>query len=259
RVHGVARITAPDRIEVDGPDGGTFSARRILIATGSEPASLPGFPFDGRHIVSSDEALSFDTVPERLLVIGAGAIGLELGSVWARLGSSVRVVELMDRVAAVPGVDRDITKALQRALERQGLTFELGASARKARVLNGRVEATIEAGDATSTDTFDRILVAVGRRPFHDGLGLQALGVDVESRGGIEVNARFETNVPGLYAIGDVIAGPMLAHKAEEEGIACVELMAGQAGHVNYEAIPSVIYTWPELAWVGRSEQECRD
>src|SRR5262249_39263017 len=152
---------------------GAFSARRILIATGSEPASLPGFPFDGRHIVSSDEALSFDGVPERLLVIGAGAIGLELGSVWARLGASVHGVELMDRVAPVPGVDRDVAKALQRVLERQRLTFQLGGSARKARVLNGRVEATIEAGGAASSDSFDRILVAVGRRPFHDGLGLE--------------------------------------------------------------------------------------
>jgi dihydrolipoamide dehydrogenase len=259
RVHGTARLVAPGRVEVEGPHGGRFDAARILIATGSEPASLPGFEFDGSHIVSSDEALSFDRVPARLLVIGAGAIGLELGSVWARLGSSVRIVELMGRIAPAPGVDGDLAKALQRVLERQELSFQLGASAQKARVQDGRVEATIEAGGRSTTEAFDRILVAVGRRPFHAGLGLDALGVVIDRHGRIEVNARFETSVSGLYAIGDVIAGPMLAHKAQEEGIACVELMAGQAGHVNYEAIPSVIYTWPELASVGRSEQECRE
>jgi dihydrolipoamide dehydrogenase len=256
RVHGAARLTAPGRIEIEGPDRGALEARRILIATGSEPAALPGLDFDGQHVVSSDQALSFDAVPRRLLVVGAGAIGLELGSVWARLGAEVRVVELMDRI--VPGMDLDLARALQRVLERQGLSFQLGASARKAEVRGGRVEATVEVGGHAATEVYDRILVAVGRRPHHAGLGLEALGVGLDRGGRIGVNARYETSAPGIHAIGDVIAGPMLAHKAEEEGIACVELMAGQSGHVNYDAIPSVVYTWPELAAVGRSEQECR-
>jgi dihydrolipoamide dehydrogenase len=163
----------------------------------------------------------------------------------------------MDRI--VPGMDLDLARALERVLERQGLSFTLGASARKARTRDGGVEVTIDAGGRTSAETFDRVLVAVGRRPHHAGLGLEALGVRLDARGRIAVDERYETSVPGIHAIGDVIPGPMLAHKAEEEGIACVELIAGQAGHVNYAAIPSVVYTWPELAAVGRTEQECRD
>jgi dihydrolipoamide dehydrogenase len=257
RLQGTARIAAPGRVEIDGPDQGALQARRILIATGSAPAELPGLEFDRERIVSSEEALSFDAVPTRLLVIGAGAVGLELGSVWSRLGAEVRVIELMDRI--VPGMDLDLARALERVLERQGLSFTLGASARNARTRDGGVEVTIDAGGRTSAETFDRVLVAVGRRPHHAGLGLEALGVRLDARGRIAVDERYETSVPGIHAIGDVIPGPMLAHKAEEEGIACVELIAGQAGHVNYAAIPSVVYTWPELAAVGRTEQECRD
>jgi dihydrolipoamide dehydrogenase len=189
-------------------------------------------------------------------VIGAGAVGLELGSVWARLGSQVRVVEVADRLA--PGMDGDLTRALQRALERQGLSFQLSATARKAVVTDAAVEVTIEVDGAATTESFDRVLVAVGRRPFTAGLGLEALGVALDPKGHVRVNEDFETSVPGVHAIGDVIGGPMLAHKAEEEGIACVERIAGQAGHVNYEAIPNVVYTWPELAAVGRTEAECR-
>jgi dihydrolipoamide dehydrogenase len=256
RKHGTARLLAPDRIAIEGPDAGTVTAARILIATGSVPAALPGFDFDGTRIVSSEEALAFDAVPGRLLVIGAGAVGLELGSVWARLGAAVTVVEIADRL--VPGMDRDLARALQRALERQGLSFQLSASARKAVAGRAGLEVTIEAGGATATEPFDRVLVAVGRRPLTAGLGLEALGVALDPRGHVRVNERFETSVPGVHAIGDVIGGPMLAHKAEDEGIACVEQLAGQAGHVNYEAIPSVVYTAPELASVGKTEEECR-
>ena len=255
-LQGSARLAGPDRVTIEGPQAGAVRASRILIATGSGPAPLPGFPLDRMRIVSSEEALSFDAPPARLLVIGAGAIGLELGSVWARLGSDVRVVEVMDRL--VPGMDPELTRALQRALERQGLSFQLSASARKAVVTAASVDVTIEAEGAATTESFDRVLVAVGRRPFTDGLGLEALGVALDPKGHVRVDDRFQTSVPGVYAIGDVIGGPMLAHKAEDEGIACVEGIAGQAGHVNYAAIPNVVYTWPELAAVGKTEQECQ-
>jgi dihydrolipoamide dehydrogenase len=256
RRHGTARITAPGRVAIEGPDAGTVLASRILVATGSEPATLPGFELDGARIVSSEEALSFDAVPARLLVIGAGAVGLELGSVWARLGSEVRVVEVADRI--VPGMDGELTRALQRALERQGLSFRLSTAARKAVVKETAVDVAIETDDTGVTETFDRVLVAIGRRPVTAGLGLEALGVALDPKGHIRVDENFETSVPGIHAIGDVIGGPMLAHKAEEEGIACAERVARQAGHVNYEAIPNVVYTWPELASVGKTEQECR-
>jgi dihydrolipoamide dehydrogenase len=255
-LQGSARIAAPDRVTIEGPQAGAVRASRILIATGSGPASLPGVELDRARIVSSEEALSFDAPPPRLLVIGAGAVGLELGSVWARLGSEVRVVEVMDRL--VPGMDAELARALQRALERQSLSFRLSAAVRKAVVTAAAVEVTIEADGVATTESFDRVLVAVGRRPFTDGLGLDALGVALDPKGHVRVDDRFETSVPGIHAIGDVIGGPMLAHKAEDEGIACVEGIAGQAGHVNYGAIPNVVYTWPELAGVGRTEQECR-
>lgn len=255
-LQGSARITAPDRLAIEGPDAGTLLASRVLIATGSGPATLPGFELDQSRIVSSEEALSFETVPARLLVIGAGAVGLELGSVWARLGSEVSLVEVADRI--VPGMDADLTRALQRSLEKQGLSFRLSTQARKAVVTDARVEVTTETGGAPVTESFERVLVAVGRRPFTAGLGLDALGVALDATGHIRVDDRFETSVPGIHAVGDVIGGLMLAHKAEDEGIACVERIAGQAGHVNYEAIPNVVYTWPELAAVGKTEQDCR-
>jgi len=256
RLQGTARLAGPGRLAVDGPAARDVAAERILIATGSEPATVPGLELDGTRVVTSDEALAFDEVPGRLLVVGAGAIGLELGSVWSRLGAEVRVVEVMDRI--VPGMDGDVARALQRALEGQGIAFSLSASVRGATVRDGGVEVTVEADGKTSVEKADRVLVAVGRRPFTRGLGLDVLGIATDARGRIVVDERFETSAPGVYAIGDVIAGPMLAHKAEEEGIACVEALAGGAGHVNYDAVPSVVYTWPELAAVGRTEEECR-
>ena len=256
RLTGQARIVAPGRVAIEGPDAGTVETERILIATGSEPAGLRGVAFDGRRIVSSDEALSFDAVPARLLVVGAGAIGLEMGSVWSRLGATVQVVEMMDRIA--PGMDHEMTRALQRSLERQGLAFRLSAKVTRAVAGDDGVAVTVEADGAATTDTWDRVLVAIGRRPHAEGLGLEELGVARDDAGRVRIDERFETSVAGVHAIGDVVAGPMLAHKASDEGIACVELIAGQAGHVNYDAIPSAIYTWPELASVGRTEDECR-
>ena len=257
-VRGAAKIAAAGSVEVSGTDAGTLEARNILVATGSEPTPLPGVAFDGEHVVSSDEALSFDAVPRRLLVVGAGAIGLELGSVWARLGAEVEVVEFMDRI--VPLMDAELGAVLQKVLEKQGLSFQLSASAKTATVADdGKVSVTIEAAGKTSTKSFDKVLVAIGRRPYTTGLGLEAAGVRFDAKGRIDVDERFQTSVPGIWAIGDAIRGPMLAHKAAEEGIACVERLAGQDGHVNYEAVPSVVYTWPEFASVGRSEQECKD
>jgi dihydrolipoamide dehydrogenase len=259
RIRGEARLLGAGCVEVSGPDAGRLQAKHILVATGSEPVPLRALPFDGERIVSSEQALSFPEVPGRLLVIGAGAIGLELGSVWSRLGAEVLVVELLDRI--VPTMDAEMGRALQRGLERQGLKFRLGARARSATVgADGTVEVVVEGGDGdTTTVRADRVLVAVGRRPFTAGLGLEEVGVRLDPQGRILVDERFQTSVEGIYAIGDVIGGPMLAHKAQEEGIACVEGLCGQAAHVNYEAIPNVVYTWPELASVGKTEEQCRE
>ncbi|MBI2963162.1 MAG: dihydrolipoyl dehydrogenase [Deltaproteobacteria bacterium] len=257
-LRGTARVAAAGSVEVSGADAGALAAKSILIASGSEPMPLPGLPFDGERVVSSEEALSFDAVPGRLLVVGAGAIGLEIGSVWARLGAEVRVVEFLDRI--LPLMDRELGAALKKVLEKQGLSFRLSASAQSATIgEDGALSVTIDAGGKTSTETFDKVLVAIGRRPFTAGLGLEAAGVRLDAKGRIEVDERFQTSVPGVYAIGDVIRGPMLAHKAEEEGVACAERLAGQGGHVNYDAIPSVVYTWPEFASVGKTEEECAE
>jgi dihydrolipoamide dehydrogenase len=257
RVSGTARLAAADRVDVvNGGARRVLHARRVLIATGSAPVALPALPFDGVHIVSSTEALALPQVPERLLVIGAGAIGLELGSVWARLGAQVKVVEFLDRI--VPGMDRQMGELLQKSLQKQGMVFQLQSTARSAAVANGSVRVTVESQGKSSEEVCDLVLVAVGRRPFTDGLGARELGVAFDDRGRIVVDARYATNVPEIYAIGDVIAGPMLAHKAEDEGIAAVECMAGQAGHVNYDAVPNVVYTWPELACVGMTEEQAR-
>jgi len=256
-VAGAARLVAPGRVAVRGEGGEqTLEAERVLIATGSEPTPLPGLPFDGQRILSSTEALALPRVPERLLVIGAGAVGLELGSVWGRLGAAVTVVEFLDRI--VPGMDKGMGAQLQRALEKQGLAFRLQTTAKHAAPSGAGVRVTLEHGGETGEVDADVVLVAIGRRPHTEGLGARELGVAFDERGRIAVNERFETSVAGVFAIGDVIAGPMLAHKAEEEGVAAVELMAGQAGHVNYEAIPAVVYTWPELASVGLSEEDAR-
>ena len=254
-VAGTACITASRDVVVRGPDGERrLAGTRVLIATGSAPMSLRDVPFDGERIVSSTEALRLPRVPRRLVVIGAGAVGLELGSVWSRLGAEVTVVELLDRV--VPTMDRQMGVFLQRALAKQGLTFRLETSATRAERTAEGVRLTLASkGEATTLDA-DIVLVAVGRQPYTEGLGARDIGVAFDERGRIVVNECFETSVAGVFAIGDVIAGPMLAHKAQEEGVAAVERMAGQAGRVNYGAIPTVVYTWPELASVGFSEQD---
>jgi dihydrolipoamide dehydrogenase len=256
-IDGTARILSPTAVEVRQHGGvSVVTSRHILIATGSTPVALPALPFDGRHILSSTEALVLAEVPEQLVVIGAGAVGLELGSVWSRLGSAVRIVELTDGI--LPGMDRDMTVPLQRLLERQGLTFHLQTGVESAEVRDGTVRLTLKSGAEPRTVECDRVLVAVGRRPYIEGLGLGELGMAVDAQGRIMVNRRFETSVPGIYAIGDVISGPMLAHKAEEEGLAAVEGMAGQARSVSYLALPSVVYTFPELAAAGLTEAEAQ-
>jgi dihydrolipoamide dehydrogenase len=257
RVTGSARIVRAGEVEVlQGAERQTLRAPRILIASGSKPAVLPGVAFDGRRIVHSTDALTLPEVPGRLIVIGAGAIGLELGSVWRRLGSEVAVFEFMDRI--VPGMDRASGRLLQRSLEKQGMTFTLGTSAEAASVVGDRVRVTVRAGGESRIEECDVLLVAVGRGPYTEGLGAEALGLRRDERGRLRVDERYETGVAGVFAIGDVIPGPMLAHKAEEEGIAAVERMAGLAGHVSYDCIPSVVYTWPEFASVGLSEEEAQ-
>ena len=256
-VVGAATISGAGTVDVSGEQQQTLRGERILIATGSAPIELPALPFDGEHLISSTEALCLETVPERLIVIGAGAIGLEMGSVWNRLGTEVLVVEFMDHI--LPGMDREVTGQLQRLLQRQGIKFELGASAQTANVVGGKVELTIAVGDdpaGTRVETCDRVLVAVGRRPYLDGLLGNDLQLETDPRGHLVVDGAYQTSVPGIYAIGDAIPGPMLAHKAEEEGVAAVERMAGKAGQVNYDAIPAVVYVHPELAAVGVTEEQ---
>ncbi|MBI3783906.1 MAG: dihydrolipoyl dehydrogenase [Deltaproteobacteria bacterium] len=258
RVAGVGRIRSATAVEVaNGEAKRTLATNRILIATGSAPIALPGLSFDGQRILSSTEALDLQTVPERMLVVGGGAIGLELGSVWSRLGSKVLVVEFLDRI--VPGMDRKMGEMLQKSLEKQGLKFQLQTTAKSATVEDGKVQVTLESQGQTTEDRFDVVLVAVGRRPYSEGLGAREVGVAYDARGRILVDERFETNVKGVFAIGDVIPGVMLAHKAEEEGVAAVELMAGQAGHVDYDVIPNVVYTAPELASVGMTEEQLKE
>jgi len=256
-VTGYGRLRSRNTVDVtNGGATRTLTGQRVLIATGSVPIQLPDLPFDGKRIISSTEALCMRAVPRRLLIIGAGAIGLELGSVWNRLGAEVLVVELLDRI--VPGMDRKMAGLLQRVLQKQGMKFQLQTTARTAARAGSGLQVTLEARGSTSTEECDVLLVAVGRRPFVDGLGAREVGVAFDDRGRITVDRRYATTVPGIYAIGDVIAGPMLAHKAEEEGVAAVEMMAGQAGHVNYDAVPNVVYTWPELASVGLSEEQAQ-
>jgi dihydrolipoamide dehydrogenase len=259
-IEGVGRIAAPGRVEVKAAGGSTqtLEGKAIVIATGSDVARLPGIDIDEKRIVSSTGALVLDKVPERLLVVGAGVIGLELGSVWRRLGSEVIVVEFLDRI--LPGMDGEVCRQSQRLLEKQGVKFKL-ASKVTAVASNGKaLAASVQpaAGGAAETIEADVVLISIGRVPFTEGLGLEAAGVKKDNKGRIIVDAHFATNVPGIYAIGDVIAGPMLAHKAEDEGVAVAELLAGQAGHVNYDVIPNVVYTFPEIASVGKSEDELK-
>jgi dihydrolipoamide dehydrogenase len=258
--HGAGRIIAPGKVEVTGPDGKkeTLETKAIVIATGSEVAALPGIAIDEKTVVSSTGALSLASVPKRLVVIGGGYIGLELGSVWSRLGSDVTVVEMLDRLA--PGLDGEVAKQLQRILTKQGLTFKLGTKVLGVETKGKSVKLTLEPAGGGKSETLDCqiVLVAVGRVPNTQGLGLAELQVKTDNRGRIVVDEKFAASVPGIYAIGDVIKGPMLAHKAEDEGIAVAEILAGQAGHVNYDVIPSVIYTAPEVASVGRTEEELK-
>jgi dihydrolipoamide dehydrogenase len=258
-VSGEGRIAAPGKVIVKAADGKetTVETKAIVIATGSDVARLPGVEIDEKTVVSSTGALSLPAPPKKLIVVGAGVIGLELGSVWRRLGAEVTVVEFLDRV--LTGIDGEVAKLMQRTLEKQGLVFHLGHKVTKVEKAGAGVKATIEpaAGGEAKTIDADIVLVAIGRRPFTEGLGLEAMGVKTD-RGQVVVDAHYATNVPGIYAIGDVIRGPMLAHKAEDEGVALAELLAGQAGHVNYGVIPNVVYTTPEVASVGKSEEELK-
>ncbi len=260
RLQGHARFRDAKTLEITADDGSQHIVRAsaIVIATGSEPIALPSLPFDGERIVSSTEALCFSEVPQHLVVIGGGAIGLELGSVWLRLGAKVTVVELLPRL--IPGAaDAQIAATLQRALKKQGFTFLLDAKVVGGAVRNGEVTLTVENKKGQRSELkADRVLVAVGRKAYAAGLGAKEIGVTFDERGRIVVDKHFQTSVPGVYAIGDVIAGPMLAHKAEEEGVAVVELLAGKAGHVNYDVIPGIVYTWPEVATVGLSEEAAK-
>ena len=256
---GLGTIIEPGRVRVQPSEGkpAEIAADHIVIATGSVPIDLPSMPFDGDTVISSTEALCFEKPPEKFLVIGAGAIGLELGSVWSRLGSEVTVLEFLPRIAV--GFDLEVSNLLQRALTAQGMTFHLETRVGSVKVNNGGAVATATKGGEEVTFEADKVLVSVGRRAFAEGVGADKMGVALDERGRIKVDGMFRTNVPRIYAIGDVIAGPMLAHKAEEEGIACVELIAGKAGHVNYDVIPSIIYTNPELAGVGITEDFAKE
>ena len=257
---GVGRITAPGKVEVKSADGSTqvLDTKSIVIATGSDVARLKGIDIDEKRIVSSTGALALAEVPKHLLVVGAGVIGLELGSVWRRLGSQVTVVEFLDGV--LPGMDAEVRRHAQRLFEKQGLTFKLSSKVTAVDTSGKRLKATVEPakGGAAESIEADVVLVAIGRVPCTEGLGLKEAGVKLDERGRVAVDAHYATNVPGIWAIGDVIAGPMLAHKAEDEGVAVAEILVGQAGHVNYDAIPNVVYTYPEIAVVGKSEDELK-
>ncbi len=257
---GIGRIAAAGKVEVMAADGKKeiVEAKSIVIATGSDVARLKGIAIDEKRIVSSTGALVLAKVPEKLLVVGAGVIGLELGSVWRRLGSQVQVVEFLDRI--LPGMDLDVARNFQRVLQKQGIAFKLSSKVTAIDAAGARLKASVEpaAGGTPETIEADVVLIAIGRVPYTQGLGLDAAGVKLDERGRVAVDTHFTTNVPGVYAIGDVIAGPMLAHKAEDEGVAVAEIIAGRAGHVNYDVIPNVIYTFPEVASVGKSEEELK-
>jgi dihydrolipoamide dehydrogenase len=257
---GTGRIVAPGKVEVKAANGATtaIETKAIVIATGSDVACLKGITIDEKRIVSSTGALVLPKVPQRLLVVGAGVIGLELGSVWRRLGSQVTVVEFLDRI--VPGIDNEVARQLQRLLEKQGIVFKLASKVAAIDSSGAVLKASVEpaAGGAAQQIEADVALIAIGRVPYTAGLGLDAIGLKLDNRGRIPVDGRFATAVPGIYAIGDVIAGPMLAHKAEDEGVAVAELIAGKAGHVNYDVIPNVTYTSPEVASVGKTEDELK-
>ncbi len=257
---GTGRITAPGKVEVTAADGKKteLETKNIVIATGSDVAQLPGVTIDEEKIVSSTGALVLPKVPAKLIVVGAGVIGLELGSVWRRLGAQVTVVEFLDRI--LPGMDGEVAKSFQRLLEKQGVAFKLGTKVTGVDTAGAGAKVTVEsaAGGAAETLEADVVLVAIGRVAYTQGLGLAEIGVETDKRGRVVIDPHFKTNVAGIYAIGDVVAGPMLAHKAEDEGVACAEILAGKAGHVNYGVIPGVVYTQPEVASVGKTEEELK-
>ena len=258
-IKGHGAIAGPGKVLVKAEDGSeqTLEAKNIVIATGSEPSRVPGVEVDQQRIVDSTGALAIPEVPKKLVIIGAGIIGLELGSVWRRLGAEVEVVEFLDRI--IPGADGEIATAFQKALTKQGFKFRLGMKVTGASKTDAGVTLTVEpkaGGEAQSIEA-DVVLVAVGRRPFTENLGLESVGVKPDPRGFIDTD-HYKTSAPGVWAIGDVTHGPMLAHKAEDEAVACIELIAGKAGHVNYDVIPGVIYTFPEVAWVGKTEEELK-
>jgi dihydrolipoamide dehydrogenase len=259
-VRGVARLKSPGEVEVTGPDDTvtTYGAGAVLLASGSEPVELPFLPFDEDLVVSSTGALAFDSVPERLGIIGGGYIGLELGSVWARLGSRVTVIELLPRIAYT--LDGQVGRLLERLLDRQGLEFRVKTKVVRAEKTGGKVRLLLDSGDGREEEAeFEKVLVAVGRKPLVRGLGLEQIGVRLDERGFVLVDEDYRTNVSGVYAIGDLIAGPMLAHKASAEGIAAVERLAGLSSEIDYDALPGVVYTSPEAASVGKTEQELKD
>jgi dihydrolipoamide dehydrogenase len=261
QVVGTGSIPKAGEVLVTGEDGKkrTLKADKILIATGSESTPLPGVEIDEKQIVTSTGALELSSVPKHLVVIGGGVIGLEMGSVWRRLGSEVTVVEFLDRI--VPTMDQDIGKQFQRVLTKQGFKFMLGSKVTGAKTVKSGVTLTVEpaAGGKKEELKADAVLVAIGRRPYTQGLGLEALGVAMDKRGFIQVDEDYQTSVNGIYAIGDAIPGPMLAHKAEEDGIAAVEIMAGEAAHVDYNLVPGIVYTWPEVASIGKTEEELKE
>lgn len=262
--HGMGKISKAGEVTVTADDGKTttLKSKNICIATGSDVAQIPGIEIDEKTVVSSTGALELGKVPDHMVVVGAGVIGLELGSVWRRLGAKVTVVEFLDRI--LPGMDTEVATQFQKILKKQGIEFKLGSKVtgvEKAKSAKGKTKVTIEprdGGDAEVIET-NSVLVAIGRVPFTEGLGLEDLGVAKDNRGRISVDEKFQTNVPGIFAIGDVIEGAMLAHKAEEEGVALAENLAGQAGHVNYNLIPGVVYTYPEVATVGKTEEELKE
>jgi dihydrolipoamide dehydrogenase len=259
-ISGRGKILGTGKVEVTGGDGKTqiVETKSIVIATGSDIARLKGIEIDEKRIVSSTGALSLDKVPSRLLIVGAGVIGLELGSVWHRLGAKVTVVEFLDRI--LPGMDGEVAKQFQRILEKQGFAFKLGAKVTGIDTSGKTLVAQIEpaAGGKPEALEADVVLVCIGRVAYTEGLGLKEAGVALDNRGRVQIDAHFATSVKGVYAIGDVVAGPMLAHKAEDEGVAVAEILAGQAGHVNYDVIPGVVYTTPEVSAVGKTEEELK-
>jgi len=259
--HGIGRIAGPGAVDVNDGNGSTstLNAKAIVIATGSDAVRLPGIEVDEKRIVTSTGALDLEEVPNKMLVVGGGIIGLELGSVWRRLGAEVQVVEFLDRIT--PGMDAEVSKQFMRILKKQGMEFTLGHKVTGVDTSGNRLKATIEPASGGEAETVDAdvVLVAVGRSPYTEGLGLDEVGIETDQKGRVTVDSHYKTSAEGIYAIGDVIHGPMLAHKAEEEGVAVAEILAGQAGHVNYGVIPDVIYTYPEVAKVGQTEEELKE